>query len=113
MRRVRIFPPAERAIGPARGSETILLVEDEPAVRSVATRVLRNQGYFVLAACNGEEALALADKVGGAVDLVLTDVIMPDMGGPELVERIWAALARHSGCLHVRVCRRRQDPQLK
>ena len=83
------LPPIERAIGPARGSETILLVEDEPAVRSVATRVLRNQGYFVLAACNGEEALGIADKVGGAVDLVLTDVIMPDMGGPELVERIW------------------------
>ncbi len=83
------LPPIERAIGPARGSETILLVEDEQAVRTVATRVLRNQGYFVLAACNGEEALGIADKVGGAVDLVLTDVIMPDMGGPELVERIW------------------------
>jgi two-component system, cell cycle sensor histidine kinase and response regulator CckA len=82
-------PPVERVTGPARGSETILLVEDEQAVRNVATRVLRNQGYFVLAACNGEEALALADKVGGAVDLVLTDVIMPDMGGPELVRRIW------------------------
>src|SRR5215207_3336652 len=75
-------PPVERVTGPARGSETILLVEDEQAVRNVATRVLKNSGYFVLAACNGEEALALADKVGGAVDLVLTDVVMPDMGGP-------------------------------
>jgi CheY-like chemotaxis protein len=83
------LPPIERAIGPGRGSETILLVEDEQAVRTVATRVLRNQGYFVLAAADGEEALGIADKVGGAVDLVLTDVIMPDMGGPELVERIW------------------------
>jgi two-component system cell cycle sensor histidine kinase/response regulator CckA len=82
-------PPAEHTTGPARGSETILLVEDEQAVRNVATRVLRNQGYFVLAACNGEEALALADKVGGAIDLVLTDVVMPDMGGPELVQRVW------------------------
>jgi two-component system, cell cycle sensor histidine kinase and response regulator CckA len=82
-------PPVERSTGPARGSETILLVEDEQAVRNVATRVLRNQGYFVVAACNGEEALALADKVGGAIDLVLTDVIMPDMPGPELVKRIW------------------------
>ncbi|MDQ3224642.1 MAG: response regulator, partial [Gemmatimonadota bacterium] len=74
-----------RSPQPARGSETILLVEDEPAVRNVAIRVLMNQGYFVLAACNGEEALALAEKVGGVIDLVLTDVVMPDVGGPELV----------------------------
>lgn len=73
---------------PARGSETILLVEDEPAVRNVAIRVLTNQGYFVLAASNGEEALALADKVAGAIDLILTDVVMPDIGGPELVARL-------------------------
>ena len=73
---------------PARGSETILLVEDEPAVRNVAIRVLTNQGYIVLAASNGEEAMALADKVAGAIDLILTDVVMPDIGGPELVARL-------------------------
>jgi CheY-like chemotaxis protein len=84
----QISPPSVRMPLPARGSETILLVEDEPAVRNVAIRVLMNQGYFVLPASNGEEALALAETVGGAIDLVLTDVIMPDFGGPELVGRL-------------------------
>jgi len=83
-----ISPPSVRLPQPARGSETILLVEDEPAVRHVAIRVLINQGYFVLAACNGEEALALAENVGGGIDLVLTDVVMPDLAGPELVARL-------------------------
>jgi two-component system cell cycle sensor histidine kinase/response regulator CckA len=81
-------PPAEQPVMPTRGSETILLVEDEQAVRTVATRVLRNQGYFVLPACSGEEALVIAEKVDGAIDLVLTDVVMPDMPGPELIRRI-------------------------
>ena len=81
-------PPSERPLEATRGSETILLVEDEHAVRSVATRVLLGQGYSVLAASNGEEALATAEKVAGAIDLVLTDVIMPDMGGPDLVQRL-------------------------
>ena len=83
-----ISPPSVPITQPTRGSETILLVEDEPTVRNVAIRVLTNQGYLVLAASNGEEALALADKVGGAIDLVLTDVVMPDLGGPELVARL-------------------------
>jgi PAS domain S-box-containing protein len=88
-------PPSVRPVHSTRGSETILLVEDEPAVRNVAIRVLMNQGYFVLAASNGEEALALAEKVGGAIDLVLTDVVMPDLAGPELVARLldrWPAM---------------------
>jgi PAS domain S-box-containing protein len=81
-------PPAEHRRVPTQGSETILLVEDEQAVRTVATRVLRNQGYSVLSACNAEEALSLADGVSGAIDLVITDVIMPDMAGPALVRQI-------------------------
>jgi PAS domain S-box-containing protein len=81
-------PPPVRSAAPTRGSETILLVEDEQAVRNVATRVLMNQGYRVLAACNGEEALAIAEKAAGAIELVLTDVVMPDMGGPELAARL-------------------------
>jgi two-component system cell cycle sensor histidine kinase/response regulator CckA len=81
-------PPSVRPAHPTRGSETILLVEDEPAVRNVAIRVLMNQGYLVLAASNGEEALALANRMGGAIDLVLTDVVMPDLAGPELVARL-------------------------
>ncbi|MGH7509446.1 MAG: PAS domain-containing protein [Gemmatimonadales bacterium] len=75
---------------PTRGSETILLVEDEQAVRNVAARILLNQGYFVLAASSAEEALTVAERAGGDVDLVLTDVVMPDIGGPELVERLLA-----------------------
>jgi PAS domain S-box-containing protein len=81
-------PPPVRTRERTVGSETILLVEDEQAVRTVATRVLRNQGYFVLPACNGEEALSIADQVHGAIDLVLTDVIMPDMAGPAMVGQI-------------------------
>jgi two-component system cell cycle sensor histidine kinase/response regulator CckA len=75
---------------PTRGSETILLVEDEPAVRSVASRVLLNQGYYVMAACNADEALSIAERAGGSIDLVLSDVVMPDMGGPDLVKRLLA-----------------------
>ena len=63
-------------------------MEDEDAVRSVASRVLTNQGYTVLAASNGPEALSMAEKAGGRIDLVLTDVVMPDVGGPELAERL-------------------------
>jgi signal transduction histidine kinase len=74
--------------GPTRGSETILLVEDEEAVRSVAARVLLNQGYTILQACNGAEALTVLERLGGSVDLILTDVVMPDMGGLELTARL-------------------------
>ncbi len=81
-------PPPVRHAAPGRGSETILLVEDEQAVRNVATRILTNQGYSVLAACDGEEAMAVAETAGGTIDLVLTDVVMPDIGGPELVARL-------------------------
>ena len=83
-----VTPPGTDLAEPTRGSETILLVEDEPTVRNVASRVLLNQGYFVLAASNAEEALTLAERVGGSLDLILTDVVMPDMPGPELVDRI-------------------------
>jgi two-component system cell cycle sensor histidine kinase/response regulator CckA len=81
-------PPARRSADPPGGSETILLVEDEETVRTVAARVLTTRGYVVHKAANGEEALALARKLDGTVDLVLTDVVMPDMGGVELVERL-------------------------
>jgi two-component system, cell cycle sensor histidine kinase and response regulator CckA len=82
-----VAPPEHRRQR-TEGSETILLVEDEQAVRTVATRVLRNQGYFVLPACNGEEAVSLADQINGAIDLIITDVIMPDMAGPAMVGQI-------------------------
>jgi two-component system, cell cycle sensor histidine kinase and response regulator CckA len=73
---------------PAGGSETILLVEDEETVRNVAARVLSTRGYVVHKAANGEEALSLARHLDGTLDLVLTDVVMPDMGGVELINRL-------------------------
>jgi PAS domain S-box-containing protein len=79
--------PAQSQV-PRRGSETILIVEDEEAVRSVAARVLGNQGYTVFQAANGEDALRLVEELDGAFDLVLTDVVMPDMGGLELTGQL-------------------------
>jgi two-component system cell cycle sensor histidine kinase/response regulator CckA len=73
-----------------RGSERILLVEDEDSVRSVAARVLLNQGYTVIQARNGEEALDLVTELGKDIDLILTDVVMPDMGGPALAKKLKA-----------------------
>jgi two-component system cell cycle sensor histidine kinase/response regulator CckA len=73
----------------AGGNETILLVEDEPLVRGLAARVLRKQGYHLLEASNGSEALRIAEKrVGEEIHLILTDVVMPGMIGRELAERL-------------------------
>jgi CheY-like chemotaxis protein len=68
----------------------ILVVEDEDAVRRLAIRALSEQGYSVLGARDGAEALSLLE-VNGGVDLVLTDVVMPRMGGRELAERLSAS----------------------
>ncbi|MEN9933643.1 MAG: hypothetical protein RLZZ387_222 [Chloroflexota bacterium] len=68
------------------GSETVLVVEDEPQVRAVVVRALEAQGYRVIEASNGLEALAALERQPGLrIDLLLTDVVMPHMGGPELV----------------------------
>jgi PAS domain S-box-containing protein len=73
---------------PNRGSETILLVEDEEAVRGLACRILERQGYRVIAAQHGRDAMEIATKEAGHIDLVLTDVVMPGMNGRGLVERL-------------------------
>ncbi|MCE9611968.1 MAG: response regulator [Chthoniobacter sp.] len=71
--------------------ETILLVEDEEAVRMLSARILEDLGYVVLEAGNGFEALAALEKHGTSVDLIITDLVMPEMSGRELVENIRAA----------------------
>jgi PAS domain S-box-containing protein len=70
------------------GGETILAVEDEDLVRQMVRRVLERAGYTVLTAGDGQEALELFDSHGKHIDLVLTDVVMPRVKGPELAERL-------------------------
>ena len=74
--------------GMARGSETILVAEDEPAVRALVRNTLERQGYRVLEARDGGEALAVAQEYPGKIDLLLTDVAMPVMDGRELATRM-------------------------
>jgi PAS domain S-box-containing protein len=69
-----------------QGTETILLAEDEPSLRRLMARVLRTQGYTVLEAADGNEALALAQANGTKIQLLLTDVIMPGLSGKMLAE---------------------------
>ncbi|HEX4799678.1 MAG: response regulator [Myxococcales bacterium] len=69
------------------GSGTVLLVEDEPMVRSVAERALTRHGYTVITADNGEEALEIVDK-GEPIDLLISDVVMPGMDGPTMVREV-------------------------
>ncbi len=86
------LPVKTERTGPAIasvGTETILLVEDEPFVRDFAATVLRRHGFHVLEACAPEEALALAARTP-VLDLVLTDVVMPGMSGPQMLDRLRA-----------------------
>lgn len=76
---------------PARGTETVLLVEDEQSVRQMAARVLQEQGYRVLQASNGEESLQVAKGYADDIHLLLTDVVMPGMSGSALANQIQKA----------------------
>lgn len=71
-------------------TETVLLVEDESSVRVLATRILREAGYRVLIAANGADAQSQFDRHESLIDLVLTDVVMPGVGGPELLAHLHA-----------------------
>ncbi|MBW6505058.1 PAS domain S-box protein [bacterium] len=92
----RVEPPEDGVRGadrpllphPSPGTETILLTEDEEGVRRLVREILSGNGYKVLEAGNGREALLLSEAHRGGIHLLLTDVMMPKMGGRELVERI-------------------------
>jgi CheY-like chemotaxis protein len=84
---------AERAAPAApRGTETILLVEDDPSLRALAERILRGYGYTVIVASTGQRALTLVEAFTGSIDLVTTDVVMPEMSGTILVEKLISIL---------------------
>ncbi len=80
----------DKIISKSSGAKTVLVVEDEPLVRSLTVRILREKGYRMLEAPDGSKALALSQEHVGEIHLVLTDVVMPTMSGKELVEQISA-----------------------
>jgi two-component system, cell cycle sensor histidine kinase and response regulator CckA len=92
----RVDEPAVQAAAPQtsaqvlRGTETVLLTEDEQDVREVAREFLESAGYRVLQAPSGDAALQIAESHAGAIDLLVTDMVMPGMSGPELAKRIRA-----------------------
>jgi PAS domain S-box-containing protein len=76
---------------PYQGTETILVAEDEDVIRAMVCRVLKKSGYTVLEAKNGTEALLIAERHSSRIDLMITDVVMPSMGGGELAETLTAS----------------------
>jgi signal transduction histidine kinase/ActR/RegA family two-component response regulator len=83
----KVSPTLQATVRPT-GDATILLVEDEAALQGLVTESLKRLGHTVLQASNGVEALAVAEHHAGKIDIVITDVVMPRMGGPELVGKL-------------------------
>jgi len=77
-------------LAPRRRPATVLLVEDESAVRTLARLVLEGGGYTIVEASNGRDALLLSRQQAGTIDLMVTDVVMPDMSGPQLATHLKA-----------------------
>lgn len=84
---INLTQPTAATLGLHERSETILLVEDEEIVRKLTREVLKTQGYTVLEACDGDEAMTICQEQGETIDLMLTDVVMPRLGGRELARR--------------------------
>jgi CheY-like chemotaxis protein len=86
----RLTPEAAATVEPGRGHETVLLVEDEEAVRLIISAVLRRQGYTVIETSSPVYAVELFERHAEQIDLLLTDVVMPVMNGPALAQRLVA-----------------------
>jgi two-component system cell cycle sensor histidine kinase/response regulator CckA len=88
---VPVMAPVELATARSGGSETVLLVEDEQMIRKITRRMLQHSGYQVLEAANGVEALELCRSYDQPIHLLLTDIVMPQMGGRDLARLVAAA----------------------
>ena len=106
----RAAPRSRAGVPGPRGTETILLVEDEEPLRVMIREILEGAGYTVLEAADPEEALPRSSTLDAPIHLLLTDVVMPRMSGPELARSVRADAARAQGALHVRLHRRRHRP---
>jgi PAS domain S-box-containing protein len=85
--------PQHRNIVPLpTGDETILLVEDEDGVRRMASRMIKSLGYTLITAQDGEEGVQVAEAYNGRIDLIVTDVVMPNLSGPEMIDRLRLSL---------------------
>ena len=83
------------------GNETVLVVEDDDGVRKLAVDILRMQGYKVLEAAGGEEALTICEKENNPIHIILTDVVMPKINGPQLIERLNKQLGQDFKALYM------------
>lgn len=90
----KVRPLPERAGVAQPGAKQVLLAEDEPMVRTLMQRLLHSWGYRVFPADNGREAMEIADAHLGPIDLLVSDVTMPEMNGPELAARLKAKRPR-------------------
>ena len=102
----------EDRAGQMRGNETILLCEDEEGIRKLVHKMLARQGYRVLEAETPDQALEVARQHGEAIDLLLTDIVMPRMSGFDLAKAVRDLRPQHEGALHVRIHRQPAQPQL-